>query len=151
MRQRYALAAALALVSLFVASACTEAPTTSNTPAPAPTATSLTLVKGHGGIRGKIANASALWVGTIAYAYAAPFFPTEGNEGVYVLEPSIHPQAALDPDGTFQMNDVPAGAYVVVVGPSPDTGRAIMNQGKPAVFRVAADQITDLGSLSLAK
>jgi hypothetical protein len=140
----------LALAAMLIAG-CTASATPTPTTAPVATATVVTPSKGQGAIRGRVENAQALWPGVAVYAYAAPFFPGAGGDGIYVLEPSIHPQARLDGDGTYQMSNVPPGSYVVIVGPDPSMGIAVVNQGKPAVFPIAADKVTDIGATTLSR
>jgi len=110
----------------------------------------LTPQPGMGGIQGQIAPESVGWAGRELYVYASPFSGSEGGqEGFYILEPSIHPNTMMNPDGTFQLAKVPPGDYVLVVGPSPEGAVPIQESGRAKIFHVAANQVLDLGKVNL--
>jgi hypothetical protein len=103
-----------------------------------------------GAIAGRLSAMTPSWEGQEITAYACPFTPNnEGTGGFFILEPSIHPRALVAPDGTFQITDVPPGAYVIVAGPSPEEAIAYRETDQPAVLDVAAGAILDLGDIEL--
>lgn len=84
------------------------------------------------------------------HIWAAPFVEGENGQGIYVLEPSVHPSAELAPGGVFQINNVPPGKYVLIVGPVPEDAVVIRKDGNPWVVEVKPDEVTDLGSINLS-
>jgi hypothetical protein len=114
--------------------------------------TPLPLHAGLGGITGRVAAAAEIWPDeTQLFIWAAPFYGKNG-EGFYTLEPSMHPSTRLNQGGTFQMNTIPPGSYVLVVGPAAEEGKLIVdNNGKPFVIVVQTDRVNDLGDLTLAQ
>lgn len=110
------------------------------------------LTPGSGGLTGQVSSAPERWSGAELTIYAAPFTRTQGNdEGFYVLEPNIHPHAQLDASGSFNMVNIPPGEYVLIVGPNPREGKAVLNgTNHPQVFTIQADQIFQAGALAIA-
>jgi len=84
-------------------------------------------------------------------AYLAPFYPDEsGQNGFYLLEPSVHRSVDMRLDGYLQVSDVEPGKYVIVIGPSPEESRAIAaDNGQPRVFNVEAGKLLDIGEVQL--
>ena len=83
--------------------------------------------------------------------YAAPFYGDESGKGIYVLDPSLHPQSEVDGEGGFQLNNLTPGRYVLVVGPRADSGLVVEDDlGKTRVVLVKADEVVQLGVVKLA-
>lgn len=106
--------------------------------------------QGTGGMRGVIANLEAFWKDRTVYVFAAEYVGNEQGEGIYVLEPSIHPYTTVDTGGFFQITDVPPGEYVLVVGPSPEEAIVVRKDAKAIIYKVAAGDVTDVGSINLS-
>lgn len=106
--------------------------------------------EGTGGMRGVIANLEAFWKDRTVYVFAAEYVGNEQGEGIYVLEPSIHPYTTIDTGGFFQITDMPPGEYVLVVGPSPEEAIVIRKDAKAIIYKVAAGDITDVGAINLS-
>jgi len=149
------------LGALVLLAACTPPKVVS--PVPTPTAAqsplvvrqvttlpAVTPVAGTAVIKGQVSADTLKWTGENIYIYAAPFSSIQGDqEGFYMLEPTIHPKTTVNPDGAFQFTQVPPGAYVLVVGPTPEEAVAIQESGHAKVFRVADSQVLDIGKVSL--
>lgn len=105
------------------------------------------LEEGMGAITGRFK--SLPWAGGEIYVYACPFFGPSNKEGFYILEPSVHPSATVKSEGIFQLVNVPPGAYVLVVGPSPEQAIAFKESGRIRVFQVKPGQTLDLGVVDL--
>ena len=116
-----------------------------------PTPTMITPESGQGGLRLVSPNAKDFWNSSLpVHIWAAPFVEGENGKGIYVLEPSIHPSSELAPGGVFQINNVPPGKYVLIVGPVPETAVVVRKDGEPWVVEVKAGEVTDLGSITLS-
>lgn len=109
--------------------------------------TQISPAAGLGGIIGKFQD-NVLWQEKQLYVYAAPFFGNADDQGIYVLDPSLHPKTKLEFDGMFQLNNLQPGAYVLVIGTRPEDARVIAKNGKPWVIRVSSGQVVDLGTVS---
>ncbi len=105
---------------------------------------------GTGGMRGVIVNLDAFWKDRTVYVFAAEYVGNEQGEGIYVLEPSIHPYTTVDPGGFFQINDMPPGEYVLVVGPSPEEAIAVRKDDKATIYKVVEGDVLDIGSINLS-
>lgn len=117
-----------------------------------PTSTAAPLAPGLGGLRGQVSNVSELWGKKEVYAYAAPFFgDASKGEGIFALQPALHPSTRLGKDGLFLLINVQPGFYVVVIGPTPQEALAVRGEGNVRIFQVFADQIADLGSIELSR
>lgn len=142
------------LSAVLLLSACV--PVVNLSPLPTPTSAVMRTVlpttppqQGTSLIVGQVTGQPNSWKGQQLVAYAAPFKPTTEGNGFFILEPSIHPSAVLDLNGTFQIKDVPADAYVIVVGPTPEEALAVQEAGHARVVQVKADQTLDLGKIDL--
>jgi len=111
--------------------------------------TSITPAQGTGGMKGVIGNITNFWQGGTVYVFAAEYHGDENGKGIYVLEPSIHPYTTVDVGGIFQINDMPVGEYVLVVGPSPEEAIVVRHNGNAKIFKVAVNKVTDAGSITL--
>jgi len=99
-----------------------------------------------GAILGYLDLKNAPWTEETLRIYAAPFYPTEGEQGFFILEPSIHPYGLVYHDGYFVINNVPPGKYVLVVGSTPESAVAIRNsKGAIQIFTVEAGRILNVG------
>lgn len=143
--KRFKLTSAICffLIAIFLVACNTGGSQTNSMP------TDIVLEKGTGGLKGVIANITQFWESGTVYVFAAEFHGNEEGEGVYVLEPSIHPSTTLETGGVFQIGNVPPGEYVLVVGPSPEEATTVRADGKVQVFKVEADKITDVGDVNL--
>ena len=156
-RSRVSLFISLLLILAACAPHPTESvlPTSTNLQSPLPTPegpspTPFSPKEGYGGVTGEIVLPPQ-WRNATVYIYACPFSGTE-EEGFFVLEPSIHPKAIVGPDGRFQMDNVPAGAYVFVVGPTPEQAIPITkDKDRPMVFQVVSGQVLDIGKADLTR
>jgi hypothetical protein len=118
-------------------------------PLPTPTSPPSTPASGFGGARGIIASRPVEWEGQELTVFFAPFVGDENDEGIFVLEPSIHPSKPVAPDGTFYLDNIPPGKYVVVVGPGAEGAVAVSENGRPRIFEVEEGQILDLEAIDL--
>jgi hypothetical protein len=110
----------------------------------------LTLEPDYGGARGVIVTYPAEWEGSELYVFFAPFFPGErSDEGIFVLEPSVHPQAKVGPGGTFQLGSIPPGQYVIVVGPDAQRSLAIHDGDQPRIFEITEGKVLEIGEIHL--
>lgn len=105
--------------------------------------------QGGGVVRGTVASIMQKWPQRDVIVYACPFYRTSDAEGFYVLEPSLHPSASLGDDGGFVLTNIPEGEYVLIVGPSPDEARALVESGEIRRVDVVAGASIDLGMLHL--
>lgn len=132
-----------------------ETPSVEDTASP-PTATTaplLTLEPDSGGATGTVATFPQDWKNEQLYVYFAPFTPSDetGDEGFFVLEPSIHPRVEVDRDGYFQVGNIPPGKYVVVVGPNAQDALPVRQESRPRVFEVNSGETLDLGKIQLER
>jgi hypothetical protein len=123
------------------------------TKASLPTAPPVTPSAGKGAISARVDGLKEIWPDAqVISIYAAPFYGDESAKGIYVLDPSLHPQTTLDGTGAFQLNNITPGRYVLVVGPAADSGQVVLDeQGKTRVVTVKADMVLQLGVVQLAK
>lgn len=147
------------VVVVILLSACV--PVVSISPLPTPTGTTIYSITppppaptqapqgGTGLVIGQITGKPNAWTGKQIIAYAAPFKSTTAGNGFFILEPSIHPHTTVNASGAFQINDVPADTYVIVIGPAPEDALAIQEAGQTRVVQVIADQTLDLGKIDL--
>jgi hypothetical protein len=117
------------------------------------TARPVTPSGGKGAISAQVDGVKDQWPGVeVISAYAAPFYGDESGKGIYVLDPSLHPQSKLDGNGVFQLNNLTPGRYVLVIGPRADSGLVVQDdQGKTWVVTVKPDEVLQLGVVKLAK
>jgi len=106
-----------------------------------------------GSISGMVVDASENWPEmNVIYIFAAPFSGDASGEGIYFLDPSVHPQAALGTGGSFQLTNLTPQRYVLVVGPRADTGRPLLDdQGKTRIVEVKAGELLQLGQVKVGK
>jgi len=123
------------------------------TKASLPTAPPVTPSAGKGAISARVDGLKEMWPNAqVISIYAAPFYGDESGKGIYVLDPSLHPQTTLDGTGGFQLNNITPGLYVLVVGPAADNGQVVLDeQGKTRVVTVKADVVLQLGVVQLAR
>lgn len=120
---------------------------------PATTVPLVTLEPESGGATGTVATYPEDWKNEQLYVYFAPFTPSDetGDEGFFVLEPSIHPRVEVQRDGYFQAGDIPPGKYVVVVGPDAQDALPVRQESRPRVFEVNAGETLDLEEIHLER
>ena len=117
---------------------------------PSPTLPPLVLEPGSGGAKGALVTYPPSWEGSQLIAYFAPFYADEGGEeGMFILEPSVHPSVEVGPGGVFQLGDIPPGQYVIVIGPGPEGAQAIQGVDRPQVYEVVAGEILEIGEIDL--
>lgn len=105
---------------------------------------------GQGGVTGQIEGAAKLWPEQPVILYAAIYHADKSSGGIYVLEPSIYPQTTLAADGSFQLNNLAPGSYVLVAGPDAEDARAVVDASQTArVIEVKANVVLELGKLKL--
>lgn len=139
------------LVVLLITLTLIEVSCTSKTQFNAlPTPTLIEPKQGTGGMRGVIDNIEAFWQKRTVYVFAAEYVGNEQGEGIYVLEPSIHPYTTVEAGGFFQINNMPPGEYVLVIGPSPEEAITVRRDAKAVIYKVAAGDVTDIGSIHLS-
>ncbi len=135
------------LLTALLMAACAAAP------AGGPTLTPAALQAGKGGIRGRCAEAKSVWPQVnVVYIFAAPFSGDASGNGIYLLDPGMDPRASLDGDGYFQMINLTPGRYVLVVGPTAENSRPLLNPREHIlVVQVEEGGWVELGPVSLAK
>lgn len=142
---------ALAAALLLAACGAPGSQAVATQPPAAATLAPVTPEPGKGALTGQVAGAGDRWPDQDVNIYAAPFMPTEGGNGYYMLEPNVHPHGALGPGGVFQINNISPGSYVLVVGPEPNGARLVVDaEGKTRIFTVKEGEVTELGKVVLA-
>lgn len=162
----------ISLLLLVVLAACAPIPQPAQSPLPAPTATPAPVEatpaalpqptpqptpqppqaqqEGMGAISGRLSARTASWEGREITAYACPFTPNkEGTGGFFILEPTIHPHVIVAADGSFEIPNVPPGAYVIVAGPTPEESLAYRKADQPAVVDIVAGEVIKLGDIEI--
>ena len=144
------------LLVIAATAACTGRPAavSNQSLTPKPTrSTPVTPLPGKGSIRGVVVNASETWPEmNVIYIFAAPFSGDASGKGIYFLDPSIHPQAALQAGGDFHLDNLTPQRYVLVVGPQADSSRPLLDeQGKTRIVEVKAGEIVQLGQVKGSK
>jgi hypothetical protein len=138
------------LVVLLAAAACTGKPAALPGQAqPAPP----TPMPGKGSVSGVVVNAKETWPDmNVLYIFAAPFSGDSDGKGIYFLDPSVHPQAALEASGSFQLANLTPQRYVLVVGPRADTSLPLLDdQGKTRIIEVKAGELLQLGQVKVGQ
>ena len=111
---------------------------------PAPT---FVLEPGKGAVVGTVNFHPESWRGI--KVFLAPFYQDEASgSGFYVLEPSLHPHATVQPGGSFQMTNVDPGSYVMVIGSDPAGAFAVEANGETEIFQVTVGETVDVGQIS---
>jgi hypothetical protein len=137
---------------LIIISSCTRsASNATSTSDTVPTRTPVSTIPdvGTGAIVGRVENAHKIWPDKTIFVYVAQFYGEEGGEGAFVLEPTLFPQARVDANGYFQINNIPPRKYVLVIGPSAEAGLLVKDQRSTLIYEVIADQILEIGTFSL--
>ena len=117
----------------------------------ASTITRITPEAGQGGLTGQIEQAARLWPGQPVILYAASYHGVDSSGGIYILEPSLYPQTTLAADGSFQLNNLAPGSYVLVAGPDAEDARAVIDSNQQTRrIEVKANAVEELGKLELA-
>ena len=140
------LSAVCAGLSLALAACAVQTPT----PPPAPTQAAEVSAAG-GVLRGQVMDTAGRWEEEPLQIFAAPFSGDDQGAGFYMLEPAIHPSAELSEQGEFILSAVPAGRYVLVVGPTAEQGLTVVDEGgETRVFTVETGETVELGRVQLA-
>ena len=108
---------------------------------------------GKGSVSGIVVNARETWPEmTVIYIFAAPFSGDASGKGIYFLDPSVHPQAALENGGGFQLANLTPQRYVLVVGPQADSSRPLLDdQAKTRIVEIKAGELLQLGQVKVGK
>lgn len=144
---RFAVCSAC-LALMVTLSACQPAPPSQ--PAAAPIQAGETQ-PAYSSILGQIGETDLEWLGDQGMVYAAPFYGDEQQEGFFVLDPARHPHSRVKADGSFRIEQISPGSYVLAAGPQPDqTVLVIDEQQQPRVIQVSAGETCQLGKVLLA-
>lgn len=112
----------------------------------------VTPAPGLGVMMGQVKDARQYWQDEPLYLYAAPYYAGQEGKGFFMLEVDRHPHVRLEVDGSFVLEDVPPGRYVLVVGPTAQDGRLIMDtRQEPLLVSVEPDAVLDLGQVLLRR
>ncbi len=104
-----------------------------------------------GVLRGQVMDTAGRWEEEPLLIFAAPFSGDDQGAGFFMLEPAIHPSAELNEQGEFVLSAVPAGRYVLVVGPTAEQALTVVDEGgETRVFTVETGEIVELGRVQLA-
>jgi hypothetical protein len=143
----------LCLVVLLITAACAARPAAPASQNPATLATLSSPMPGKGSVSGMVVNASETWPEmNVIYIFAAPFSGDASGKGIYFLDPSVHPQAALEASGSFYLANLTPQRYVLVVGPQADSSRPLLDeQGKTRIVEVKAGELLQLGQVKVSK
>jgi len=99
-------------------------------------------------ITGQIQSMPESWSSSTAFVYAAQYTGSTAGEGYFVLEPDMHPHAALKKNGGFAIRDLPAGSYILLAGPNPEEALRLVNtDGSAVIVEISAEQGLDLGDI----
>lgn len=122
------------------------------TPTPPPAPSQAADASAPGGVlRGQVMDTAGRWEEEPLLIFAAPYSGDGHGAGFYMLEPAIHPSAELNEQGEFVLSAVPAGRYVLVVGPTAEQALTVVDEGGEArVFTVETGETVDLGRVQLA-
>jgi hypothetical protein len=117
------------------------------------TSTPVTPIPGKGSVSGRVINTAETWPEmNVIYIFAAPFSGDASGKGIYFLDPSVHPQAALETGGSFHLVNLTPQRYVLVVGPRADTSRPLLDeQGKTRIVEIKANELLQLGQVKVGK
>jgi len=124
-------------------------PQVPESPTPIPTLIKPTDI-GNGSIGGTIENAEVVFPNQELYIYNAIFSGDPVGDGFYLLDTGRVATASLNPDGSFQILNVPPGFYVLVVGPRPESAKTVIEGGRVMVVEVGENQIIQLGTVSIS-
>jgi hypothetical protein len=124
----------------------------SQPPAGSPSATAIpTMGKGKGAVAGWIIQKSdGKPYGNGGLNLALVYRSTQTpSDGAFVLDSANSPGAITKMDGTFLVNNVDSGEYVVVVGNPEGTNEVYLDptSGKPKVWKVDAGKVLNIGEI----
>jgi hypothetical protein len=145
-----------ALISIFLMllSSCNKVSSPDINPEVLPTVTPPSLPEaGKATIVGQINNKTGDPMINTIVRMAVVVRGAEGRGGAYILDISRSPGTITDEYGYFTIQNVDAGEYVIVVGDIEITGvYEIISQpnGPARVWELAADQITDVGVITVS-
>jgi hypothetical protein len=106
---------------------------------------------GTGEITGVIEQVVNRWPDTKVFVFAASFEGDTIDQGYYYLESSLSPSCEVDTQGHFDLSNIPAGHYILVVGPSAEESIRLVNLDQQYfLVEVIVGNIVDLGTLLMA-
>jgi len=106
---------------------------------------------GKGAIAGQLLSAAERWPDEEIIVYAASYAPVDGGGGMFTLEPYLAPQAVAAADGSFHINNIPPGDYVLVVGPEPARGHLVVGDNDQTRVFTVTTEILQAGELTIAR
>lgn len=106
---------------------------------------------GKGAIAGRLLGATERWPDEEVIVYAASYAPMDGGGGMYTLEPYRAPQAVAAADGSFYINNIPPGSYVLIAGPEPARGHLIVGDNDQTRIFAVTTEILQAGELTVAR
>jgi len=105
---------------------------------------------GNGSIGGTIENAEIVFPNQELNIYTANFYGDQYEDGFYYLDTGRVTTASINPDGSFQILNVPPGFYILVVGPKPESAKIIIEGSRAMVVEVNENQVIELGLVSIS-
>ena len=87
-----------------------------------------TPLSGRALISGTIANLGDYWQTETVSVFLADYYENEDGKGFFTLDAYAAPIAQVQPNGKFSSSDLPPGTYVLVVGPTPEESRLIVQE-----------------------
>jgi hypothetical protein len=102
-----------------------------------------------GAIIGRVDNAHQIWPNKPIFVYAAQYYGDGSGDGSFLLEPNLFPKTRVEAGGYFQINNMPPRQYVLIIGPSAEGGLLVKGEEQVLVFNVIADQILEVGAISV--
>lgn len=112
------------------------------TPLPA-----LVVEPGFAGVQGYMGYRNPQALGKMII-YFCPFTPNDsGVDGIYFLDPSVHPRVIVNEDKWFQSGSIEPGKYVLVVGEEPAVAQAVYDVERPGhtkIFELVEGEILEI-------
>ena len=141
------------LLMLVLVSSCSNGPSLVVNPEVLPTVTPPPQpTVGNATISGQVIHQDGSTFGDIIVRLAEVERGVEGRGGAYILDLARSPGTITDGNGYFTIQNIQAGEYVIVVGDIELTGIYEIIQepdGKTKVWTFPADQITDIGKITV--
>jgi hypothetical protein len=142
------------IVFLFLFTACTKTATptinpevlVTPTPPPAPES-------GKASVVGQVMHTDGYPMVHTIVRLADVARGAEGKGGAFILDLARSPGTFTDQEGYFNFQNVKAGEYVIVIGDVEITGIYEIipdTDGKAKVWNLTADQVTDVGVLTVS-
>ncbi len=142
----------LLVLTVFIA-ACnkTSSPTINPEVLVTPTAISLPET-GKASITGQVMHTQGYPLVNMIVRLANVAHSSSGKGGAFILDLARSPSTSTDPKGFFNIQNVDPGEYVIVVGDVEITGIYEIiseNNGSAKVWTFPADQVTNIGTLTV--